>query len=283
MLRILFLFAVLAAALAEDAEAQKHGAKLLEHTFGSVSAVPSGTAVSDLKLVTGDAGMGNALLQGMGYSENSCKAGTAFFVQLIAGGQCQKIGTSADSVIKSQLIGCTPAQEGSTTFTINLVQFASDNCSGSPYQVVAQLKDETSCDDVNDVSSPYAESMAMKCITPDPDSGKHFSKGGLLTAFYQPTDTDCSSHPELIQGVVAGACIKGSTTDENGVKVATNTSTSFTCINDTKYMVNVYAEPACAGDAQEVPQTVAMASCAAGATSQGALAYEKMVCKKASN
>ena len=57
MLRILFLFAVLAAALAEDAEAQKHGAKLLEHTFGSVSAVPSGTAVSDLKLVTGDAGM----------------------------------------------------------------------------------------------------------------------------------------------------------------------------------------------------------------------------------
>lgn len=277
--QILVLFTILAVAFSSATQDNElHAATLMNHSFGKNTFIKSAFD-GPTKLPTGlggDAGLGNYLLQAMGYAENKCAIESDFFIQRISGGQCQAI-TDSSSSAKSQLLGCSPPSNGSTKFTLNMIQFKSANCAGDPFQVVAQYHDENDCDPIDDPSNPYKQSMRMKCIVPN-ESDKSAERGAYLTAFYSASDSTCEK-ALVLQGVLTDTCIKGTTTDDYGHKVPTNSSETITCATKENYVVHLYDEPGCQGSpSKTIPQPIKMTECQPGQQNDGTLAYEKQAC-----
>lgn len=252
----------------------------MKHTFGSSEAFVKSNVVDadEMDLPTiGDPGMGNFLYQAMGYTEDKCAPMSEFFLQRIAGGLCQTIGDGS-SQVKSQLLGCTPPSDPATSskFTINMVQFESINCTGEPFQVVSQFHDENDCAPVSDDSSPYKTSMNMKCVVPG-SSDDSFKRGAFATGYYSPNDSTCES-ASLVQSVLTNTCMKGTTTDDKGITVPSNTSTTITCASKSEYVVHIYNQRGCTGDSMKFPQTIEKVDCTPGKRSNGDLVYEKQIC-----
>jgi hypothetical protein len=239
---------VLAVAFAIDSEA--YARSFLRHSLG-------GTVVSTPNEVK-DAGFDNALVQAIFYAEDKCEDQKAFYFQRIEGGICQKLDTDSAQAPKSQMYGCTiPDADSSDVFNINVVQFLSDDCTGEPLQYVIRREDQSACTAIdNDDNGPYETSMRMKCVS----NGKMTPKtGALMTGYFGGNDKTCSNTPKLLQGVLAGRCLKGTQTNDNGVVVPSNTSTTISCVDDmtSQYSINLFAGTECAGE----PTTFTQKSC----------------------
>jgi hypothetical protein len=264
---LLVLFAILGAAFGHDfdhlTKLGKHAeSKLLGHNKGFLDGVA--TDASTMKVMDGDAGMANRIVQAFSYEEDKCAKDSSFFFQTIAGGQCaQASGTN----IKSQLIGCTPPSEGSSKWTINIAQYENISCQGEPLQIVAQFHDENDCNLIQEVSDglPYPTNYKMKCQI----GGTHIQPpSSFMTAMYSPKDSKCSN-PLNVQGLVAGACIKGNNT----------TSTTISCKSSTKLTYHVYNDSLdCSGKSVEADTDVTFPECSSGSDNKSNLVYEKQNC-----
>lgn len=275
MFRIFLLISVLAVAFAIDSEA--YARSFLRHTL-------SGSVVTNPKEVK-DAGFDNALVQAIFYAEDKCEDKKAFYFQRIDGGICQKLDTDGDQAPKSQMFGCTSSDysDSSAVFDINVVQFLSDDCTGEPLQYVIRKEDPTACTATdNDDGSPYETSVRMKCVT---NGEMTLETGAYMTGYFGGNDKTCLDTPKLLQGVLAGRCMKGTQTNENGVVVPSNTSTTISCVDSmtSQYNINLFAGTECAGEAMTFTEKVAFPDCTASKTSSGAAVNMKQECKNPNN
>ncbi len=225
--KLILLVCILAVVSATDEFLKQ---KLAEKVFpgaqlkASVEVVDSSSSGSDKM------GFGNVAVQAVGYNSN-CKQGSAYLWQAYSGGACYQVGDGTGP-IGSQRIGCTPPNPDNasspTEWSMNMLQFASADCSGTAVQAVAQFHSTQDCLSVDNDSGVYSTFYRMTCVVPDADSSKPNPFHGFASAFYRPKDSACDKSPLVVQGLLSGACIKGTTTGADGEKKASNTS-EFQC------------------------------------------------------
>lgn len=265
LFQLLVAVAFLVVACAERG-IQSH-ANLAKNVFGDH------VILYDVPRATNDPlGFGNSAFQAVTYSK-TCEQGQAYLWQEYEGGMCMKVNNGG--AIGSQRVGCNPPASGKTEWAMNIMQFASADCSGTPVQTVMQYHNVNDCDTVANDGSPFNSYYRMTCVAPN--HPQHAFQG-LVSGFYGPSDATCANKPMVVQGIVAGACIKGTTVDASGTKVASNTSTTFNCADLADLSVKVFAGEECAGASQSVPMKVPFPQCAATEWDGGQHVNEKEAC-----
>jgi len=265
--QLVVVLALLAVAFAERGIQSK--ANLAKHVFGDHEILHNVPRASNDPL-----GFQNSAFQAVTYSK-SCDQGSSYMFQAYEGGLCMKVNNGGP--IQSQRIGCNPPADGKTEWAMNIMQFSTGDCSSTPVQTIQQYHNVNDCNAISN-DDPFKSFYRMTCVASDANhSPRTFT--GLVSAFYGTKDTTCANKPVVVQGIVAGACIKGTTTDAAGNKVASNSSTIFSCADAADLQINVYSgSDNCNGQPTHVPLKVPFPKCAPTEWNSGQHVNEREAC-----
>lgn len=258
-------------AFVASADVMYDQAHLTSQVFGDVTILHNVPKASNDPM-----GFSNVLFQGVTY-DKQCSSGSAYLWQAYEGGLCMKVNNGG--AIQSQRAGCSPPAESSTAWTVNVLQFSSQDCTGTPVQAVEQFKSTTDCVAVDDATQVYSSFYRMTCKDPSANTDNVNEFHGLLTAFHPANDPTCTAPTMVGQGIIAGACIKGTKVDAAGNQVATNTSSVMSCKDASDMTINVFQGNVCSGPSQAVPMKVPDVTCTAGQWGSGEQVYEVQKCQ----
>jgi len=157
---------------------------------------------------------------------------------------------------------------------MNIAHFGTSDCTGAAIQIVQQYHNVNDCESVNNYD-PCSSFSRRTCAAHHPSRAFQ----GLVGGFYGLEDTTCAIKPVVVQGIVTGACIKGTTTDAAGNQDSTNSSSVSSCADLADLKINVYSgNENCNGQATQVLLKVPFLKCASTDWNSGQSVNEKEAC-----